>query len=399
MEVEKRAKRILRKGYVCDHCLGRQFAEILTGTGNAQRGRAIRYTLAMEYEIKPFAIDKSNLSCFSFRKRKIPKKEGTCIICDDIFGKVPFWSKKAAELLKDYEFSTFLAGVKLNDKLVINEENLWDDTGLEWAESIKSEINRELGKLISDATGKEADLANPDIAVVLNLQGYEIELDVRSVFVYGRYNKLVRNIPQTRWDKYKTSVEQIIGEPMKRAAKSKDYTLHGMGREDIDARCLGWRPFVMELVAPKKRSIDLKKLENAINRSRRVNVKGLKFSDKEEMRKLKASRAHKAYRAVVAFENPVAGINALRKLKGALISQRTPERVKLRRANIVRKRKVYALSWKKIDEKTYEFMMTGDAGLYIKEFVSGDNGRTRPSISQILKNKGTVKELDVVKFL
>jgi tRNA pseudouridine synthase 10 len=40
--------------------------------------------------------------------------------------------------------------------------------------------------------------------------------------------------------------------------------------------------------------------------------------------------------------------------------------------------------------------VTGEAGLYIKELVSGDNGRTHPSLSEALGVPTRVTSLDVV---
>lgn len=37
-----------------------------------------------------------------------------------------------------------------------------------------------------------------------------------------------------------------------------------------------------------------------------------------------------------------------------------------------------------------------ESGTYIKELISSDNGRTKPSISEILGMKCKVKELDVL---
>jgi tRNA pseudouridine synthase 10 len=39
----------------------------------------------------------------------------------------------------------------------------------------------------------------------------------------------------------------------------------------------------------------------------------------------------------------------------------------------------------------------GEAGLYIKELVSGDSGRTIPSLAEILKRKAHVTSLDVTQ--
>lgn len=39
-----------------------------------------------------------------------------------------------------------------------------------------------------------------------------------------------------------------------------------------------------------------------------------------------------------------------------------------------------------------------DGGLYIKELISGDDGRTNPSVSSILNKNCICKELDVLKI-
>jgi len=43
-----------------------------------------------------------------------------------------------------------------------------------------------------------------------------------------------------------------------------------------------------------------------------------------------------------------------------------------------------------------EIDLLTDGGLYVKELVSGDDGRTRPSLSEVLGVPATVVELDVM---
>ena len=47
MELLESARAVLAEGPVCDACLGRVFAEWSHGLANAERGRALRVTLAM----------------------------------------------------------------------------------------------------------------------------------------------------------------------------------------------------------------------------------------------------------------------------------------------------------------------------------------------------------------
>ena len=80
-----------------------------------------------------------------------------------------------------------------------------------------------------------------------------------------------------------------------------------------------------------------------------------------------------------------------------LIEQRTPIRVSHRRADKVRKRSVKQLNVKKIDQKTLELKIDCEGGLYIKELISGDDGRTQPSVSSLLGTSARCVQLDVLE--
>jgi tRNA pseudouridine synthase 10 len=389
------AKKILKKQYVCDHCLGRQFAQLLTGESNRDRGRRIRSALALEYEAKPFQIEKSNFHGYRFRQQPIdPKKPGKCSICGDFFLNLNRWSEKVKKSRKGVTFKTFLVGTKISKPLALKEEKLWNKIGMAWSEPMKSEINRELGKILEKKLRKTADEKRPNVTITLDLENNKVNFRINSIFVFGLYQKRVRGIPQTKWSKYKESVEDIIAKPILNALKAKEHALHGMGREDIDAKCLGWRPFVLELKDPKKRKLDLKAMKTAVNKGKKVKVKDLKPSNKKEVIQLKEARPEKSYRVLAEFEKPIKGLTKLKTLK-TVINQKTPRRVLHRRADILRKRRVTDLKWEKLSAKRLELHIRGEAGLYIKELVTGDEGRTKPSVAKKLDNPGKVLELDV----
>ncbi|RJS67986.1 tRNA pseudouridine(54/55) synthase Pus10, partial [Candidatus Bathyarchaeota archaeon] len=46
-----------------------------------------------------------------------------------------------------------------------------------------------------------------------------------------------------------------------------------------------------------------------------------------------------------------------------------------------------------------EIKIRCQGGLYIKELVTGDNGRTNPNISSLIKVKAVPKELDVLNVV
>ncbi|MCE4622864.1 MAG: tRNA pseudouridine(54/55) synthase Pus10, partial [Desulfurococcales archaeon] len=79
-----------------------------------------------------------------------------------------------------------------------------------------------------------------------------------------------------------------------------------------------------------------------------------------------------------------------------LILQRTPRRVLHRRPDILRKRRVHSVKCRKIMDNVAECLVAADGGLYVKELVSGDGGRTTPSFSEVLGIATECVELDVV---
>ncbi|HZD42727.1 MAG TPA: tRNA pseudouridine(54/55) synthase Pus10, partial [Methanomicrobiales archaeon] len=183
---------------------------------------------------------------------------------------------------------------------------------------------------------------------------------------------------------------------------AEDAILHGAGREDIDARMLGTgRPFVMEVVSPRRRSLDLKCLEELVNQEaeERVAVSFERWSERNEVETLKSKQGYKKYRIIVEVLGDVSldeVKDALDRLEGAVIHQRTPQRVVHRRADKVRERRVIHIELVHVNDGRFLIDVVGEAGLYIKELISGDNGRTRPSLSEFLGREARVENLDVV---
>ncbi len=396
--------KVLEKN-LCDHCLGRLYSRLLTGMTNEERGKAVRKFTAMMIDAKIIDNPKINFNNFyglKFRNNEIKIKKEECWLCSNLFDKLDKFAKKAVKKLDGLEFNSFLVGSKINDDIFRKEEKLWEITGIELVESIKSEINRELGKKIYDLIEKPVNFKKPDILIVADFEKNKVNIQVNSLYVLGYYKKLKRGIPQSKWGtpgKYKTSVQEIIAKPFMKVTKGKSNSFHGYGREDIDARCLDWRPFVFEVLQPVKRKFSLRKIQTKINKGSKIKVKLLKFCDRDTVRNVKMGRGDKSYRVLVKLSKPVEK-KELRKLKELKVSiaQRTPVRVSHRRADLVRRRRVKEIKYKQINRKTLEIKVKGAAGLYIKELVTGDGGRTKPSVAEKLGCEAVVKELDVIKI-
>ena len=389
---------------LCDHCLGRVFAMVGTGLTNDERGRSARAD-----------VERERVS----RGEILPPHE-KCWLCGDLFDSVPRFADAVIRSLSKIEHNNFLIGTRVDPEIQGKEERLWSEVGQDTAEPIKAELNREIGKIVEAKTEKPVEFDTPDVVALVDTRFAQVDLDVSPLFIYGRYRKLVRDIPQTRWPcrmcmgkgcercsftgkMYQTSVQEIVGDPIQAVAEGTDHFFHGMGREDIDARMLGnGRPFVIEIREPKKRNLDLGSLENLINDSGkdRIEVIGLRPSSREEVRKIKAASPNKTYRVVVTVHGKVdeAKLNeVLQSFKRTRITQQTPVRVSHRRADLAREREIVDLHLEEIGEGSFTLVLRTEAGTYVKEFVHGDNGRTRPNLSEALGAPCEVRSLDVIE--
>ena len=369
---------------LCDHCLGRLYAMLGHGLSNDERGKAIRIIYAMENNVNLDSLYPKN-----------------CELCNNIFSRLDDYAKYIANILKDIEYDTFMIGSRFPQEIIEKEKKLQEEFG-NLGEPINREFNRELGKRVMNITEKEATIKEPDVTVIVDTEYDDFKIEIKPLLIYGRYRKLIRGIPQTKWPsgKYKESVEEIIAKPIMEVTKGEGHALHGMGREDIDALMLGnGRPFILEIKMPKRRKINLDEIEKKINSSGKVEVLNLRFASKEEIAKIKSAEPKKKYKVgikVDASEDELK--NALNSLIGK-ISQRTPTRVKHRRADKIRRKEVYEVKLIGKNEDAWIVEVLAQSGTYIKELMHGDNGRTTPSLAEKLGKKVEVLWLDVVEIL
>ena len=183
--------------------------------------------------------------------------------------------------------------------------------------------------------------------------------------------------------------------------KGSDAFLHGAGREDINALMLGsGRPFILEIKEPAIRNINLLELQKKINEENngKIEVSRLSYTSKEAIKKIKTVKADKVYRIKIVLDGAIETerLNmALANLEG-IIKQKTPSRVLHRRADLQRKRKVREARLISLDGKTAEIEIICEGGLYIKELIFGDEGRTEPNLSCLLDMDIKVDKLDVI---
>jgi tRNA pseudouridine synthase 10 len=439
MDIYKKAFELLSKYPLCDHCLGRQFAALGYSMENNIRGFSLKVVLTMHAnDLIKENLDEGvfNLQVLvgnGFSKtaqetlkhlKQVPASQvEKCFLCEGVFDKLEELTKNALSILDNYDFSTYLVGIELPVKIEEREDEFKAGFGIDTAESMRHEFGRLFGKAIGAFTGKTVEYSIPDIVIVFNPFLSKIRLQVNPLFVGGRYRKLVRTVSQSKWfcstcrgrgcencggtgKLYPESVEEFASKLLLETAEGDDSFFHASGREDVDARMLGTgRPFIVEISKPKKRFIDLTALEAAINDNAldKVEVSGLHFATKSDVRRLKKGEsAVKEYRLLAEFENDVTDAELClieEKLSEVIIKQRTPIRVLHRRADLIRERYIYKVKVKKVALKKALLEIRCQGGLYVKELVSGDEGRTIPSVSSLLENRARTLKLDVLNVI
>ncbi len=391
---------------LCASCWGRIFSQDIEGADNQERGE---YVLQL--------LRKNNHNSDNFHNNN-------CYICNDIFQFIE--NGLLEDIIKyiedsEVEFSTFLVGCRVPAEIIQKEEHIYNELDSE-LESIKKEINRVIGKDLSLQMGDEVDFENPNLVIIVdfktNIKTPNLEFQLNPLFIEGRYRKLIRGIPQTKWPcrkcrgkgceycnytgkLYMESVEELISPQIIKEIQGAESKFHGAGREDIDVRMLGsGRPFVVEIKEPQKRSINLEDLEKKINlyANGKIEVSDLKLVGKERRSQIKTSSTstYKVYRALVELDKGISNDNLKILSSLDVIEQRTPIRVSHRRADLIRKRRVRDLKFKKVNQEKLELIIECEGGLYIKELISGDENRTQPNVSSLLQTPARCVELDVL---
>lgn len=388
---------------VCDYCLHRVGGRRTKNTGK-EGGKAVREDAhARDPDLAKFGAPE------------------VCPLCEDLFDDVENIVSRVTESVEGVQHSTMQFGIHLPKDLIQEEDRIRSRHGAPGSRPLKAAfVDAIQANLSNHLTDVNFVKENPDLMIRVDGLTLRVDIDIRPVFLYGRYRKLSREIPQTRWPcracrgreegcescqgtglQYLDSIQDLIGEPIREALNSEDTSFHGMGREDIDVRCLGsGRPFILEIKNPLVREHDLDELVSLVNAngSGMVEIDSLEWTHKKRVAKIKQHRSDKTY--TICFktsEKPdeEEAIVAIEGLSGTILEQETPKRVSHRRAAKTRKRKVVSVDRVTVEDDTIEITLRCEAGTYIKELVHSDEGRTVPSISSVLGCECEVLWLDV----
>ena len=292
-------KHLVRIG-CCNHCLGRVGGKKRFGQSNYESGVEIRSSVVETDSTMSEAREVNPL----------------CPFCENLFEEAPLLAELIKEAIGERECSRLQIGARIPKDQTEAEDHLRKRFGAGGSAPLKSSLVEEVARQLNElGAGQNLVIDKPEILALIDVLTLTVELDIRSHYFYGRYRKLERGIPQTKWPcrsckgrgcekcdytglQYKSSVQGLIGDPLLEIFGSEEHAFHGMGREDIDVRCMGrGRPFVMEMKKPVKRDIDANIVMEAINSSANgsIEVSDIRPSNRSEVVRVKDTPAEKSY--------------------------------------------------------------------------------------------------------
>ena len=292
-------KHLVRIG-CCNHCIGRLSGKKRFSQTIEDSGQEVRETVVSAN--KQLADVRENIPL--------------CPLCENLFEESDLLADIIYDAIQPYQIKRLQLGTRFPKDQVEEEDNMRKRFGAGGSDGLKTGLVAEIARNLT-ARLKGAKLVNekPHILALIDVLTLTVDLDVRSHYIYGRYRKLERGIPQTRWPcrackgrgcercndtglQYQRSVQDLIGNPLIEVFDAPEHSFHGMGREDIDVRCMGrGRPFVIEMKEPKIRDFDYQYAMQLINEKAggSIEVTDLRASNRSEVVRIKDTPAEKSY--------------------------------------------------------------------------------------------------------
>jgi tRNA pseudouridine synthase 10 len=303
------------------------------------------------------------------------------------------------DALKEYQFKTFLIGAILPSQMLEKEDRVRAKFKIKGTESIKSDLTKELGKLLGHKTRKKVDYRRPDVIINIDVAKNQVTARSRAIYLFGRYVKKVRGLNQKQercnfcsgkgcmqcdntglsgFD----SVEGIILKKLIDSLKCDSAKFAWVGGEDKDSLVLDkGRPFFVKVINPRTRFAKPEQVSfndavkaKFIKEVERLPDKPLKF-------RVKVKLMIECERSI--DDATLERLNQLENSSVKFVGKNSREVSK----------NIHEFNAKASDHML-EVLMLADGGLTIKQFVNGDD--IEPSISQLVGCKATCKSFDVL---
>ncbi|UCD73666.1 MAG: tRNA pseudouridine(54/55) synthase Pus10 [Candidatus Bathyarchaeota archaeon] len=434
MQIIELAGRLLEKYPLCDRCLGRQFALLVSGSDNSERGRALKLILTAKAhkmilegeEGGTRLLEKLAENGFFEPALQTLEKKGTtlkessleCHLCKGRLDEIDQLTKEIIHELAKLRFKTFLVGIRIPSTILDEEDEIRSKLGIIWGEEIRNEFSREIGKIISRKSEKVVDHRNPEVSIFVDPFKNKFQVRVNPVYLIGRYLKREKGIRQLIWrcktcngigcpncdGKGKTldnSIEEILSESVEDMMSCDEIIFRPVGREDVDTIVLGrGRPFILEVRGAKEIPSDLGLLRQLINRlgSGKIEVTELARTTREKAQKFTTrNQTTVFYRITAKLKDEINAENLEeleREFSKVLISQYMhSERSRRRRR---RQKYIYETSTRRLAPNQIELIIKCQGGIRIRDLISGIDFKTEPAMVNILDTDVSEIQIEVL---
>jgi tRNA pseudouridine synthase 10 len=366
-ELSGRVREIIKKCDICDECLGRQFHALMPKMPNREIGRALRISVCLEDA--------------SLEKPSEYKKPENCCLCKNVFLEADKYVEKIMLALKDYEYDTFLVGSIFSPDTLSNEEEFWEEHGIDSCESIKTNFNRTVGLKLREKNGKKIEFENPDIMAIVDIAKNQIIPQIAPLYIKGGYKKL---LPKSKVQKYieGTLMEKTLG---------KEPIFFSVGRLEENTLTTTYRPFVLMIRSPQKRNLKLAKIRKEINERKSLQVSKLSLSNKEELDSMKSDKIAANFMITLKFEKLAEEdkkemVKTIKDLKHKRVMQILKQ--KTRRPYM---RKIVP----KFEGNKLNLELETTVGFSVNSFLTG---KSKPNLERLLGRKFNVESIVLRRF-
>ena len=365
--------KILKNYDLCEYCTGRLISKIV--------GKPPSKFLGKKY------------------LKKLGKSDHkTCYICKNIFDSLEFVLSNIFEKSSHFDFKTFHLGITLKPSFLERDDYLKSKFKIKGIENIKFGIAKELAKKISRRTNSKRITDDPDLFIQANFKDESCILRAKPMFVYGRYNKKIRKLPQKqglcrscngigchncdfKGIENLQSIEGKISNLFIKKFDCNQVKINWIGGEDQSSLVLGkGRPFFAKILNPKRRNRILRKTSD---------LEGVYLS---ELKKLsiqpKGSIPFKSEVSITIDTKKPISSNQLKKLK--ILENAEIQDFSRDKRSI--KKRIYKVGYKKLGKTSFILDLFADGGISIKSLIQQSD--LVPNVSELLENQCECKKFD-----
>ena len=338
-----------------------------------------------------------------FLGKKYLKKLGksdhkTCYICKNIFDSLEFVLSNIFEKSSHFDFKTFHLGITLKPSFLERDDYLKSKFKIKGIENIKFGIAKELAKKISRRTNSKRITDDPDLFIQANFKDESCILRAKPMFVYGRYNKKIRKLPQKqglcrscngigchncdfKGIENLQSIEGKISNLFIKKFDCNQVKINWIGGEDQSSLVLGkGRPFFAKILNPKRRNRILRKTSD---------LEGVYLSELQKLSiQPKGSIPFKSEVSITIDTKKPISSNQLKKLK--ILENAKIQDFSRDKRNT--KKRIYKVGYKKLGKTSFILDLFADGGISIKSLIQQSD--LVPNVSELLENQCECKKFD-----